>query len=295
MTAASPGTTGLLRHLVRPRELPAMGALLAGVLGAAVLIVAVPSASSTDVAAPALVSQGAGPLAGAPGTRHQLDPLSPPKPGTYRVRTTARSTSAAGGGTTSTKRDSTLQVLDLTRDASGNLHQSVESTGGQGSQRDEVVWRENGEYLVESSLGFITPFGNNRAGCRWTPPVERLPQPLAAGTSWSSQGTCRVSSGPAKFTLHQAVKGEVTGTRRMTVGGVGVDVYVIQMSTAIRQAGRFGGRSVVVAVTVQETSLLAPDYGLTVRSDTESASSVSNGGSAHSSSETVLESLTPGA
>ena len=68
-----------------------------------------------------------------------------------------------------------------------------------------------------------------------------------------------------------------------------------QMSTAIRQAGRFGGRSVVVAVTVQETSLLAPDYGLTVRSDTESASSVSNAGSAHSSSETVLESLTPGA
>src|SRR5437016_1185316 len=181
MTAASSGTTGLLRHLVRPRELPAMGALLAGVLGAAVLIGAVPSASRTGVRAPAPGSPGA-------GTRHQLDPLSPPRPGTYRLRTTARSTSAAGGGTTSTKRGSTLQVLDLTRDASGNLHQSVESTGGQGSQRDEVVWRENGEYLVESSLGFMTPFGNNRAGCRWTPPVERLPQPLAAGTSWSSQG-----------------------------------------------------------------------------------------------------------
>src|SRR5206468_2130380 len=172
-------------------------------LGAAAVIVASPSTSS-GVAAPALASQSALPLGGAPGTSSQLHQPTPPKPGTYRLHTTARSGGAAAGGSTSTDRAATLQVVALGHEANGVVHQLLATSGGQQNERDEVVWRENGEYLLDSSLGFTTPFGNNRSGCRWTPPVERLPVPMAVGTTWSTQGVCRVSSGPAKLTIRRA-------------------------------------------------------------------------------------------
>jgi len=94
--------------------------------------------------------------------------------------------------------------------------------------------------------------GNSAASCSFDPPGLSIPWPISTGRTFSSKGDC----GTFALTLDS----HVDSARRVNIGGVPVDVFVI--ATVVSTHGS-------IESTGRETDFFAPSIGLPVHIESE--------------------------
>lgn len=200
----------------------------------------------------------------------------------------------------------------MTRNGSTqNLTIAVSRTGGSGAETDlatttttadgnqEVnseAWKPGGIYLTETSY----VVGGKRIDCAFQAPVLESKLPLAVGVQWSSSGTCTTPA-PNASTTDVSISGEVTGTARQVIGGVGVATYVVKATLSTDTKGSYAptangipqpAQPFEMKTDSQLTVYVDAAAGLDVHTITRSTSTA-GGSTSSSTSDLLLTSVDP--
>ena len=185
-----------------------------------------------------------------------LGPAAVPVAGTYRYE--VRSTQDGRSSVQEEHRD----IVPLSGDRSDGRVQITARIDGE-SQVSVIDWSPAGA-LVRSTR--IESAAGASQDCSWTPPFAEI-GPLAAGSSWSLDSTCRTDVGGIDTTFVVTGTGRVVGTA--TIGFEGRDVPVWQVerdrTTSIRAS--LGDERLEQEVHEQGTFWWDPARGIVMRSD----------------------------
>lgn len=196
--------------------------------------------------------------------------------GSYRYVVT--NTRMAPVGDTEKRSSRVSTRMRTTSRASGDVRQTVMT----GKDKAEVAWRPDGQYLISDNYEELPE------QCRWEPPILNYPTPVRAGATWTVDSTC--ASGP--ITVHRTEEARVTGRKHVKVGGVGVDVWVVERTgTTSYGTDENGGRSLELDTTA--THLFSQRHRLAVRSTVITATTTVGGATLEASTDRELKDLRP--
>ncbi|MGI8792681.1 MAG: hypothetical protein ACR2H3_05830 [Acidimicrobiales bacterium] len=223
------------------------------------------------------VNQAAGQSADKPASADP-GPSQPPKVGTYNYETTVDGKAGP----------STLKV-EAKAGGPGETRQFQTIKGESNELKNEVVFKADGLFLAASSGSS----GGGLAGdCDWEPDLLVLKLPLSVGSSWSADSGCSGQSPYGPYTLKAHFEGTVTGTARVTVGGQGVDVWLIDGKQRIDITATYQAQEFQAVQEATTKTSYAPKQGLTVKEESTSTST-SPQGSRTQKTVRQLKSLTP--
>lgn len=196
--------------------------------------------------------------------RDHLAPVAaaPPRPGTYRYRSVGAGTRTSPSTTTDRlDRTYSLRYEPLPDSAPGEtlLRRRSETSGFQ-----DKAWRADGIYDVTETY---TGQSGTRT-CSWQPRRLVVALPLLNGESWKNDARCDWSAGDSSVRLHLTESGRVTGRKHVTIGGKGVDVFVIETNaTWIETREQGAGAPATFARKEKATSFFAPSVGVVVHAE----------------------------
>ena len=203
----------------------------------------VPTTSTPATTAPPATLPPPDPGLGAPT---DPGPPVPPRPGTYRYRTTGATAEDGGEG------ESTTKVEERGRNGEEVLL-LVTLTGGPLTVASEVVWRTDGVRTRRSTF----TFGDRTGECDWDPDLVDAVHPLRPGARWTSDGSCAMTGlAPTPVVVRRSSTAEVVELRRVQVAGQVVDVWAIHRHETLTGAG--------MTAETDSIALFSPKHGLDV-------------------------------
>lgn len=246
------------------------------------------SAASTAPAAPKADGKGAagGPPTAGSGQAPAPSPASgdpgqaqPTKVGTYTYDVTVDG-----------EQSESTHLVEAGDPAGGGETRQVHTRKGKdGELKNQVLWKADGLYLEKTSGSG----GQGVSGdCDWNPDILVVKIPLAKDTRWVSESGCSGTSPYGPYTLKARFESVVSGTARITVGGQGVDVWVIDTTQRIDITAQYQGQQFTATQEGTSKNFYAPKHGLSVREESQSTAS-SPAGQRKTSSTRVLKSLSP--
>lgn len=143
---------------------------------------------------------------------------APAAPGKYRYKQTGKTT--VGNNTSNVPPDGTAVVDAAKADGSQVVHRVVDPD--RSSTDSTFLFKPEGIFLKSTAMQSGSGFQSVTFTCTFNPPVPAPPWPPTVGATFAGKADC------GNFTTE--VKGKIDGTRKATVDGAPVDVFVATIS-----------------------------------------------------------------
>lgn len=211
---------------------------------------------------------------GGTGEPEDPGPTTPPKAGTYTYSWSRE------GGDSPQSGELDVVVTDAGSSA-GERRQTIEYRGGEGTFANEVAWRADGGYVLETMIR-----GDQEYRCDWDPDFQFVPTTFSEGATWSYVTSCTVTFNGTPVQIER--KGELTvvGLVRIDVAGTTVDTWQID-SVEETAFGAFGSSK------EETTAYFSPQHGLRVKSTTQRTGGRPGEPPQSSTERAEIKSLTP--